>query len=393
MGEMVTNDRNTFFSRLNGGYTDNSAIPRGYISGSVSATNSINGSVASIYIDEKGNAGVLEGDFSGDYYPVLNMWKATGNITATQRATGYDPSTADYSNTTIRGYLNGSFTGGGAITNSSDIRYMYSSASYSKATYLTLGSVSENWGVFNIELCGIFASPNDSWKIALSGNTWNRSSEYWFATVTGDKWSSDQISGALEGVWMESAGGNDVRIGTISGKAHGSYIDVPAEHTWQAPAVGEWVEASELLNQNTMFGADGLSKLNDFVNVPITEVYANTLTAGAGACTGGITSATMNINMYAVNPADLNGIFTTIINLTHDLTSPVAPNWTANVTNETDDVTLHGTRWDTTTNQWAATMSGMIGGNSITNGEAGGKIGGDGTASGAGAGTWEKPIT
>src|SRR3989338_5767789 len=55
----------------------------------------LQGAVASLYMDPDGNAGVLAGDVNGSYYSDLGMWAAGGTLTPTPLATadelGIDP--------------------------------------------------------------------------------------------------------------------------------------------------------------------------------------------------------------------------------------------------------------------------------------------------------------
>jgi hypothetical protein len=237
---------------------------------------------------------------------------------------------------------------------------------------------------------------SQEWSTALSGKS--ADGVYIIGAVDGSAWVDGDIAGGLSGLSFTPGAGNAVKVGTVKGDVEGGYIEVnPGVGTWNAAAAGEWVEVTELLDQTKMFGASGISELNKFVNVPVTEVYSNLLTSTA--CAGGITSATMNLNLYALDPNVLNGIWTSLIN--GGYSGPVNPTgWSATVTGDSGNtnVTIAGTQW--ANNQWVANVTGNVSVNgssvNITNGQAGGTYtnpdaGGAGTFTGVGAGTYQAP--
>ena len=391
MGESDTKGYKTWWGHIENSSRagDGSVMPKGFIVGSISGTNSLKCALASLYIDEFGNAGTLIGDFSGDYIPDIDMWMAAGSITANRHATGYNPSHYHSRENHIKGYVKGDFDGSGSIYVPNNKNIYDISDGYSGSNTYSLSRTSsgpaESWGIFNLELGGYFnkpAAPTNDWTLAMGGTSWAINSQgkhdYWVATVDGTKWSDGQLKGALKGVWFASAGEDKVKAGTISGKAVGDYIDVQAgPGTWQAASAGEWVEVSELLDEHTMFGREGLSKLDSILSIPITEAYSNILSGSNNF----ITNASMNISLY--NNANGN-LWTAIFAGAYSGAPENSNGWSLILNNGNDTATLTGTTWQN--NQWLADVSGVVGGNDVT-GQAGGQYG-DGTFSGVGAGTY-----
>jgi hypothetical protein len=414
MGEADTKGLKTWWGRVDGkSYAgDGSVMPRGIIGGSISTSSDstlndiVRGALAFLYIDKDGNAGTLTGDFSGTRIEDINMWIATGGMKATERATGYDPKhyKDKVKENDIKGYLNGSFEGGGSITNDRNIADI-SEGYVGSSTYSlkrTSSGAAESWGIYGMELGGSFvmpATPTDNWTIAMGGNSWainehqghseNRRhvNDYWLATVKGEQWSSGQLTGSTEGVWFAATGDGKVKAGTISGRMNGDYIDVDeGTGTWTAINTGEWVEVTDLLDANAMFGEDGLSALNNFVNVPLTEVCASIMTGPGSFAAGGSISATMAATLYATSPAALEGIWTALFS--GAFSGATSNSWSATVVNGSDTATLNGSQW--VDGNWVADVTGTVGGNSIT-GQAAGTYTDGGNFSGVGGGTFQPP--
>lgn len=127
---------------------------------------------------------------------------------------------------------------------------------------------------------------------------------------------------------------------------------------------------------STDLGFD-LTDMQNFVSVPITEVYTNLLTGSNSF----ITTATMDISLYQ---SDLGRIWAALIAGQYS-GAPADPSaWSLNLNSDSDSVTLSGSQWSS--GEWLATVSGTTGGNTVT-GAAGGTYG-DGNVTGVGAGTW-----
>ena len=154
------------------------------------------------------------------------------------------------------------------------------------------------------------------------------------------------------------------------------------EGTWRSTNAGVWVEADSLLDTTSLAGLTNDIIALGGVDVPVTVASPSVMMSMTGADSG-ITALTMNTQLYNMAGGG-DGIWAAIINGTYS-TAPAA-RWTVTVANGADDATLTGTAWSA--GQWAADVSGMVGGNTIR-GRASGTYG-DGEFQGAGTGTFER---
>ncbi|MDP3804093.1 MAG: hypothetical protein Q8Q87_00915, partial [Candidatus Omnitrophota bacterium] len=189
------------------------------------------------------------------------------------------------------------------------------------------------------------------------------------------RWHDGKLSGDLIGIWL--ANRNDsggLKADRISGMvSSGEYIETGGGGgVWSAAGGGGWVEVTDLLSQYGMFGPNGLSELNNFVSVPITEVCSNILTAGASACTGSITSATANVTIFtATSPSIMYDIFT--ISGRGTLSGPLSLTDSARLTyGAENDILLKVTQVDPSTKQFAADLTGILNNQTITSGQVAG---------------------
>ena len=247
MGETYPYGDIAWWGYLEGSYAgDRSTIPDGggFIAGRTNPnTNSIDGALVTLYIDPSGNAGTLSGNFSGEHYPDINMWQASGTMTATQRATGYYDDGVEWwtDGNSIDGYFNGAFNtkDGGEIYNNNGIRDISWGYLGSYTTWLVKDGAPEPWGIYNIELGGYYdPSTSDDWTLAMGGNSWTGkdSREYWLATVKGNQWSDRMIAGTLTGKYLTNA-----VLGTINGDLFGGF-DTYDSGMWEAVAIGTFEE-------------------------------------------------------------------------------------------------------------------------------------------------------
>ena len=187
-----------------------------------------------IYIDPDKNAGYLEGDLTGNYYPGIGMWEMSGDFTKSfVEATtilpenlsssldyGYlDPSTS---------YMSGSFNGGGTIT-----------ASYVEGSLIGLSG--HNWGIWNAGMGGSYSgttSPNLTAKI---GSYFSLGGDYGYmlGDITSNNWgvSGNTFTGTVAAKFITPYLLGDPSKGTgITGDLFGSFDT----QYWQAAGVGKW---------------------------------------------------------------------------------------------------------------------------------------------------------
>jgi hypothetical protein len=364
----------------------------GYLLGAKPGTP--DGLFVALYVDPSQKGGYLLGKISGELYPGLGMFEATGDILATKMSDNVGILPVDLtalgstSSDTMTWQGSGKFAQGGSLV--------------TMASGQTLQINNQDWGIWTAFMGGNYTYPtggitSQNWSTALSGES--ASGAHVIGTASGNIWADHKVEGAFNGIYiMPGQIAGSASIGKVEGLVDGGYIEVDTVNgTWNAASAGEWVEVSDLLNQTKMFGANGIAELNKFVNVPVTEVYRNLLTSTA--CAGGITSATMNLNLYALDPNVLSGIWTALINGGYSGTvNPTG--WSATVSGNggATNVTVAGTQW--ANNQWVANVTGTVNVNgsavNITNGQAGGTytnpdVNGAGTFTGAGAGTYQAP--
>ena len=259
----------------------------------------------------------------------------------------------------------GSFRDGGVI----DATYMDA---------ITVEFKDQNWGIWSANLGGTCDTETSSiFKIAIAGKTDPSSDTCILGTIDGTM-KDNALAANFKGIWLESIGDGMIKAGAISGVADG-YIDVSVPNgTWNAAAAGEWVEVTDLLKPDKL--GFTLEQLNNFVSVPVTEVYSNILT---GVNAGGM-SATANIALYQ---NDIGRIWTMLLNGNYT-TAPANPGWNLTVGSGSDSLNLTGGTW--VDGKWTANVAGTVGGNTTT-GQAGGTYG-SGAWQGVGAGTWQAPV-
>jgi hypothetical protein len=348
---------------------------RGGIGGLVK-DNNVEADAVAIYIDKDGNAGTLvtlEGTI-GTLDTEIDTFKLNGKLQARQKASHImDPAlinpgeylqNANYLHP--NGHLNelnlqGSgfeSLGGGTI-----------SGSVSKQDSTVFNIIGQPWGTWLTTVAGTFsglsAEPT-SWRLALGGQSFFTDTENvascWLGTLDVSQSPDGKLTNTYKGLlFSEADDPNFIKVQTISGGGHG-YVEVAeGSGTWQAGVGGEWVEVSQLLDP-TKVGFT-LTDLQQFVSVPVTEVYNNSLTATSNSF---INSATVDISLYQNT---MNNLWWTAgINGTHSSTTDQS-NWSLAFNQGSDIVNLTNGQW--ANNQWTADVSGNVGGNSITGQAAG----------------------
>jgi hypothetical protein len=247
-----------------------------------------------------------------------------------------------------------------------------------------LNITGQNWGVWNVVTGGTYEGPTaDIWDVYdLTGTvTTAEDSEAggaWLGGITGTKWSGNEIEGTLDAIWIELHKDGTLSGRTVNGETVGNYLDVDEDSTWRAASAGEWVE----VNTDLILSGEGLDAnviaLGEAANVPITVAYSSVM-SGAGS---GITSMIMDTHLYTMAPGIADGIWAAAISGYYS--TPPVTDWTVTVTSETDSATLTGPAWSG--GQWAADVSGTVGGAAIA-GQAAGTYG-DGEFEGGATGTF-----
>jgi|GEM_PF-2045205 len=315
MGKAWPDGLVTWWGPLSGSLAgDGSTIPYGYIGGRTSnlyveyptPSEHLEGILVSLYIDQSGKAGILEGSFTGSYYPLredMGMFEvnATGEntIRATMKATGYDPSNYTAGYYQISGKYYGTLLSEAYTIQSSG--YLGSYTAW--LTKVNEDTFHEPWGIFSIELGGTYTGtpPMDDWQLKLGGTGWRGINEYWIATVEGSQWSDiedgkgKRIAGTLTGKYLTTTAKGTISNGTLTHNVLGSY-DSYASSTWEAIALGTFTEeqlkyvsssAADITSQgisqgNLQFLMGETTSLWDGTDIPVTIIgtYSNSAVRG-----------------------------------------------------------------------------------------------------------------
>ncbi|MDP2922516.1 MAG: FecR family protein [Candidatus Omnitrophota bacterium] len=373
----------------------------------VNGEKTLKGKTYSLYISPTAtanvfDAGVLYGDVDGNYYDGIGMYRLDGELTKSLSLNmhthniGISPEKL-YEK--IKWHPLSHFTGQGGFGAEGNIGEI--NANWGEGTVMKI--TGQNWGIWNVITGGEYSgTTSNDWSvknltgtITKEGN--GEESEVrgaWLGGITGTQWSGQEIEGDLDAIWIQLHKDGTLSGRKVGGEVVGNYIEVdtanPANnHTWRSGSAGEWVEVNSMLDKNNL--KNDIIALGQAANVPITEVYSSIMT-GSG---GGITSMTMDTRLYSMNPSMADGIWAAIINGDY-LTAPTT-NWTITVNNGANDATLSGPAWSTDGHWTATNVTGTVGGNTITDGQAAGTYTpvetGGGTFTGAGTGTTTAPTT
>ena len=241
------------------------------------------------------------------------------------------------------------------------------------------------WGIWQANMIGATSEEMASdWRVALGGKVLNSNGSsyaYWLGTIDGSRWEDAELEGLYRGVSFRLVnidGNSMINAGQVTADVVGTY---EVDTTWQAAAVGEWVELATLdfgTNAENLLFRDALAQM---VDVPITETYSALLQGAGTFDAGGTINAVMDISMYASASDALSGIWTSLIN--GNYTGSTSDSWSVAVDN--GNVTLTGSQWSD--GQWLADVTGTVN-NATIAGQAGGTYADTGTFEGVGAGTW-----
>ena len=284
MGQSVPAGDSTWWGELTEPYLpDGGTIPLGLTGGRTASRNDLalssaagfreglEGLLVGLYVDKDGNGGLLEGSFDGDFYPQNDgLFAATGTLQATRKSDGFGP--ADGYN---KGFIDGNYYGrladgagndAGSVTTSSSWGIAATSWGYlgSYSYWLEKSGVPEPWGIFNIELGGNYqqtggAGTVRNWKLHLGGALLRglEPSEYWFAETANGTWAEmagdKRITADLTGRYL-----TPTTLGTLSGRVIGSYDTGSAAGSWEAIALGTFVDTEPLSFVSDLWTGDGV---------------------------------------------------------------------------------------------------------------------------------------
>jgi len=240
----------------------------------------MDGSVAAIYMDPNGNAGILRGTTDAGksrYYPGISMWIAEGLLTpmlipgaqnigiGAQNLTNYIDDGEmgwDYR------HINGTFKTEDAQAENKIEAELDRGNSYAYFINDRENHESQPWGIYNLRINGTsYSKPGDAteWSAKIggdgyfgyyyydSGNGWNGNSEsgWWLADINGS-WGQNEIRGALNGKYLTYTS-----LYSIEGDLRG--VNNADNSTWLASSVGSWQKTESL----TFTGNWGYSDYSD----------------------------------------------------------------------------------------------------------------------------------
>lgn len=256
---------------------------------------SLNGSAVAIYLDPEGGAGLLDGYFSGDYYPGVGpdtyyedsgMWSVTGTLPATYLTEGLNINPADLYSSVTNSYLSATIDGdfGGNGTISGGVSYDSEGNPEGKTYFIVEGTgKGRSWGIYNLKL------GDENYYYDPDG------SKIWAATIEGSGqfgYNSSQgiMRGNLYGVYDEYYGEGDgywiaTSIGTWRSKAdygatedpNGNYYGFVGgiwdNETIAGKMVALYSQPGAIFDYDgSSFSGSGLTGFNDIGNIMATNI-------------------------------------------------------------------------------------------------------------------------
>ncbi len=406
VGSYYNPGNNIFWTGDLQGTASDSGAYKGWIGGrfiDLAGAKRLDGKAFGIYIDPAGNAGTFSSYFADGVYG-LGVFAGTGDsveFTKRKSSIGMPPQdlfTAPINESRLEGKGRGRFSGGGTIY-----------CDLLGGTSVSLEG--ERWGIWHIEAKGTYYLPTrNAWSLALGGknvNVSDNSQSYWLGTMSSlngrrdSKWESGGLENAFKGVYFDKDAASGaihagiIENGDILGYYSGTYFSAEEESSfrrakgdWQAIGGGEWFEVTELLNEQTMFGENGINTLAAFVSVPITEAHSSLMTMSS-CVNSNFTAANMDVRFYQ-NTENMR-LWASQISGSYDTAPTNTSNWQIIMSNPgQDNVTIAGNQWNPDGTWHANIRNGTADSGDITfSGEAAGSHS-DGKFNGVGAGIWQK---
>lgn len=187
------------------------------------------GPAVAIYSDSSGNVGLLTASLSGDSYPGLGQWIASGTWTRTFKET-VDPADLEEYWDELSATVVGDFGGSGEIYGEG----------YGETQFVSLLSEDRDlpWGVYNLKL----GSPNTfsgkpagdaNWSAKAGGGLGYCEEGFWLADVTGTWSDAGKITGNLSGTYLTLT-----QTGNIGGDFHGINNGISGD--WIGQSIGTY---------------------------------------------------------------------------------------------------------------------------------------------------------
>ncbi|MFC1858809.1 hypothetical protein ACFL9U_12410 [Thermodesulfobacteriota bacterium] len=284
----------TWWGHITGSFADDSDIPLDGVSGGFIGGRTTFNYLFSNYLPEKelhegmlvslyvngDDAGILEGDFTGAFYPLSmdngysGMYDVNGGtIRATKKATGYGSAMSYEVNTEdIRGTYHGNFFSGGSIVGElyRDSDGINSTSGYldSKRAWLAKDGTAEDWGVLDIELGGYYeGTPSSDWSLNLGGRWEGWQSMFWVAQADGTDWSGTGGETRIAGTFSDGKYMTPYEMGVVEADLLGTF-DTNTAGLWEAIALGSYEKTDSLAWSAIGYGGyhyyDGWSLSQDY---------------------------------------------------------------------------------------------------------------------------------
>jgi len=162
------------------------------------------------------------------------------------------------------------FTGAGGFGADGSTGYINVASSMGQSTNL----IGLDWGAWTSMMGGGYGGspPSDAWYMTLN----NVTETHRWANVIGDKFSGGEVSADVAGAWVNIT---DATTGVMGGGLKGTFD--PDYYTWQAVAVGTYIDTDRFLAMANPANTEGNAAL-EALNIPYIEVGRTDLSYSSG---------------------------------------------------------------------------------------------------------------
>jgi hypothetical protein len=354
----------------------------GFVSGA-SEDGEMDNRFFALYIDPSGNAGVLRGRLSGEYYSGIDMFASSGGIFSTEieaDAAVTPTATSLSSSVTVDIF---SSSAGASVSGSFDVGTVQTGAISSTSTNWTAAKYTisgEDWGIWRMQGGGTYSGlTTQDWDLSYEDASLNSGTLILGTETDGVSWSDGNIEGYFVGYKADGGSGETwVSAGVTSG------VFDPQTYAWEAVQSGVWISTDRFISMTQTTA--GQTALND-LNIPYAEVGRATLTGSDG----NVSMSMTDVVFFAYSSGDAARIWATN-NVTGTYTTDPVSGTTVALSGYGLSTNFTVTTWGG--GYWASTVSGSgtYSGTGTMNGSAvqmsGGSAGayGSGAFSGTGAG-------